>query len=307
MMGGRPIVPGDATQPPFWRFNRRWKQLYLSSYHVSARNAPGYIDAIRRYGSTWLTGYGSALAALAESALQAGVSGVPMHAVIVSGDTLSDRMRTAIEAFFACKCFDHYGQSEGVCMAMECPRGRMHVIPAAGIIEILREDGSACAPGEIGEIVATGLLNDVMPLIRYRIGDYAAWAKEQDCDCGNPNAIIADLEGRVDDYLVTTDGRRIGRLSTAMKRSPTIHSAQIVQDRPGHGYLLVRPSDGYRFVDAEAVREDIIERIGPFEFDVIEVDEVPKTATGKTALVVRLDERPGMTTVYDRILASRPR
>ena len=62
-------------------------------------------------------------------------------------------------------------------MAMECPQGRIHVIPAAGILEILREDGSPCSAGEVGEIVVTGLLNDAMPLIRYRVGDYAAWAK----------------------------------------------------------------------------------------------------------------------------------
>jgi phenylacetate-CoA ligase len=307
MMGGRPIVRGSATRPPFWRFNRRWRQLYLSSYHVSPCTAPGYVDAIRRYGCEWLTGYGSALAALAENALEAGLSPVPVRAVIVSGDTLSGRMRAAIEAFFACKCFDHYGQSEGVCMAMECTRGRMHVVPAAGIIEILRDDGTPCAAGEPGEIVATGLLNDVMPLIRYRIGDYAAWAEDQRCDCGNRNAIITALEGRVDDYLVTLDGRRIGRLSTAMKRSPAIHSAQIVQDRPGHAYLLVRPSNGYRPADAEAVRADIIERIGEFQFVIVEVGDIPKTPTGKTALVIRLADRPHMREVYDRILSGRQR
>jgi hypothetical protein len=33
-----------------------------------------------------------------------------------------------------------------------------------------------------------------------------------------------------------------------------IHSAQIVQDQPGHAFLLVRPGEGYRSVDAVAVR-----------------------------------------------------
>jgi phenylacetate-CoA ligase len=305
MMGGRPIVRGSTVGPPYWRFNRRWRQLYLSSYHVSRRTAPAYIDAIGRYGCEWLTGYGSALSALAESALEVGMSPLPMRAVIVSGDTLAVRMRGAIEEFFSCKCFDHYGQVEGVCMAMECPRGRMHVLPAAGIIEIAREDGTLCRPGEVGEILGTGLLNDVMPLVRYRTGDYAAWAEDQTCACGNRNPIISQLHGRVDDYLLTRDGRCIGRLSTAMKRSPTIHSAQIVQDRPGHAYLLVRPSEGYRSADAEAVRDDIIERIGEFQFDIIEVDEIPRTPTGKTALVVRLPDRPHMKPLYERVFAGR--
>ena len=192
-------------------------------------------------------------------------------------------MRKSIETFFQCKCIDQYGQSEGVCIAQECSHGQMHVIPAAGIIEIVREDGSPCAPGEVGEVVATSLLNDAMPLIRYRMGDYAAWGVNQSCSCGNPHPIITNLEGRLDDYLLTSDGRKIGRLSTAVKRSPTIHSSQIVQDQLGHAYLLVRPGVGYQSSHAVAVKDDILERIGKFKIEIIEVAEIPKTPRGKRA------------------------
>jgi phenylacetate-CoA ligase len=178
----------------------------------------------------------------------------------------------------------------------------MHIIPSAGILEIIREDGTPCAPGEVGEMVASSLLNDAMPLIRYRLGDYAAWAEEQHCPCLNPHPIITNLEGRVDDYLVTTDGRKIGRLSTAIKRSPSIYSAQIVQDRPGHAYLLVCPADHYRFADAVAVRDDILERIGTFDLDIVEVAEIPKTLQGKTTLVIRLAERPNLWEIYRKLL-----
>jgi phenylacetate-CoA ligase len=262
----------------------------------------GYVEAMRRYGSQWITGYGSAIAALAESALKADVPPLPLRTAIVSGDTLLPGMRSSIEQFFQCKCFDHYGQCEGVCMAMECPYGRMHVIPILGTLEILREDGSPCMPGEVGEIVATGLLNDAMPLIRYRLGDYAAWAEDQNCPCGNPQSIITSLEGRVDDYLITADGRKIGRLSTAIKRSPTIHSAQLVQDRLGHAYLLVCPGEGYRSVDGIAVRDDILERVGIFNIELIEVAEIPKTLQGKSVLVVRLTDRPNMREIYEKLL-----
>jgi phenylacetate-coenzyme A ligase PaaK-like adenylate-forming protein len=302
MMGGRPIVKGDTMRPPYWRFNRRWKHLYLSSYHVSRDTARDYVGAIHKYGSEWLTGYGSAIAALADSALDAGVSSHRLRVVITSGDTLLPAMRSSIEQFFQCRCVDLYGQSEYVAMAMECSEGRMHVVSAAGILEILREGGSPCLPGEVGEIVATGLLNDAMPLIRYRLGDYAAWAEDQSCTCGNRQPIITKLEGRVDDYLITSDGRQIGRLSTAVKRSPTIHSAQLVQDQPGHAYLLVRPGDDYRSVHATAVRDDIIERIGRFDLEIHEVPEIPKTVQGKTKLVMRLGERPEMRETYEKLL-----
>jgi phenylacetate-CoA ligase len=305
MMGGRTVVPGRTEKPPYWRYNRRWRQLYLSSYHVSRASAPLYIDAMRRYGSEWIIGYGSAIAALAQFALELGLEPMRLRAAVVSGDTLVGGMRQSIEAFFGCHCYDNYGQSEGVAAAMECAHGRMHVIAGAGIIEVLRPDGSPCRPGEVGEIVATGLLNDAMPLIRYRMRDYAAWAKEQSCRCGNRQPILEHLEGRLDDYLIVGDDRKVGRLSTALKRSPTIHSAQILQDSVDHAYLLIKPGAGYERRHALAVRDDLLEKVGRFNFDVIEVPEIPKTPRGKTALVVRLAAQPDMQPVYHNLLARR--
>src|SRR5262249_11237412 len=114
--------------------------------------------------------------------------------------------------------------------------------------------------------------------------------------------IIEALEGRVDDYLVTLDGRNIGRLSTAMKRSPSIHSAQIVQDRPGHAFLLIRGGEGYRSADAVPVKADILERIGAFDIDVLEGPEIPKTPVGKARLGVRVSDRPELREAYRGLL-----
>ena len=132
-----------------------------------------------QYGSEWMIGYGSATAALAEGAMKAEVLPLQLRSIITSGDTLLAGMRSSIEQFFQCQCFDQYGQSEGVCMAQECSHGRMHVIPAAGVIEIVREDGAPCKPGEVGEYCGHRALNEATPLIRYRMEDYAAWAEDE--------------------------------------------------------------------------------------------------------------------------------
>src|SRR4030065_196740 len=62
----------------------------------------------------------SAIAALAEGALEADISSLPLRSTIVSGDTLLPGMRLSIEKFFQCRCIDHYGQAEAVAMATEC-------------------------------------------------------------------------------------------------------------------------------------------------------------------------------------------
>jgi phenylacetate-CoA ligase len=300
-MSGRPIVRGETRKPPYWRFNRRWRQLYLSSYHVSRDTAPAYVEAICQYDSCWITGYGSTISTLAETALERELPPAALDAAIVSGDTLLPAQRSSIEEFFQCRCFDAYGQCESVAAAMECHHGRMHVIPAIGILEILREDDSPCKAGEVGEMVATGLFNDAMPLIRYRLGDYAAFAETQDCPCGNPQPIITNLEGRVDDYLITAKGKKIGRLA-AFRRSPNIHSAQLVQDSFTHAFLLVRPGRNYNWRDAIAVQNDILSRVDDLQIDIVEVTDIPKTRQGKAVSVVRLMDRPEMKPIYERVL-----
>jgi len=110
-----------------------------------------------------------------------------------------------------------------------------------------------------------------------------------------------NLEGRVDDYLITPDGRKIGRLA-AFRRSPNIHSAQLVQDSFAHAFLLVRPGRNYSSKDALAVRDDIVSRVGGLKIETVEVTEIPKTPQGKTVSVVRLMDRPEMVPIYKKVL-----
>lgn len=304
MVGGRPVVPGNRHRPPYWVYNWTWRQLYLSSYHISSSTAGLFLDAIVRYGSEWLTGYGSAIALLAEEQLAQPRAGLRLRAVLTSGDTLLPQRRDLIERAFGCAVFDGYSSAEGCLVISECEHHRLHVQPESGILEILREDGSPAEPGEVGEMVCTGLINSVMPLIRYRIGDYAAWSMERFCPCGRTSPLIESLEGRVDDYLVLPDGRRIGRLSTAMKKAPTIRTAQIVQDRPDRAVLLVVPDTGYFRAHAELVRKDIQERIGDFDIAICEVSEIPRAANGKQKLVVRIYDNPLAAEPYRNVLAS---
>jgi len=60
----------------------------------------------------------------------------------------------------------------------------------------------------------------------------------------------------------------------------------------------VRPSNGYQPADAIAIRDDILERVGRFDIEVVEAPEIPKTLQGKTILVVRLEERLDMRQLY---------
>lgn len=305
MIGGRPIVKGDS-KGPYWRYNYLWKQLYMSSYHISDSTAPDYIKALTRYGSQWITGYGSAIALLGEWLCDNSIKFQGIKSVLTSGDNLLPGHRRAIQEGFCCKVFDNYGSAEGCLLISECEQGRMHVQPESGILEILDEKGNQCKPGEIGHMIVTGLLNDAMPLIRYRTGDLAAWSLETTCPCGRNSPLVSHIEGRADDYLLHEDGRRIGRLSTAIKKALTVHSAQIVQDKLDHAWLLIQPADGYHESHGEILKNDILSRIGTFKLDIGTVNTLPKTPVGKQRLVVRLIDNPRLKELYQTTLPEIP-
>ncbi len=303
MIGGRSIVKGK-TNGPYWRYNYLWKQLYMSSYHISSQTANDYIEAIDKYNSQWITGYGSAIAILGEWLINQSFTLPRIHSILTSGDNLILGHRQNIEKGFDCKVYDNYGSAEASLIISECVHGRLHVQPECGILEILDKNGQPCKPGYTGEIIATGLLNDAMPLIRYRTGDMASWAKEKKCPCGRNSPIVDHIDGRSDDYLQLEDGRRIGRLSTAIKKSLTIKNAQIVQDRIDHAWLMIHPARNYSQHDGELIKEDILSKIGNFNIDVFTTDYFPKTPVGKQRLVVRSFDKPNIAKLYENIFPS---
>ena len=90
---------------------------------------------------------------------------------MVTAGTLFEPIRQTIESVFQAPVFNRYGSREVGDIACECEaHSGLHVALPTQFVEILRPDGTAAGPGEIGEIVVTSLTNFAMPLIRYRIG-----------------------------------------------------------------------------------------------------------------------------------------
>lgn len=112
------------------------------------------------------------------------------------GDVVDDALRDAVRAAWNVAVTDLYSCTEIGTMALECSEHhRLHIQMEGAMVEILRDDGQPCAPGETGEVVATSLHNFAMPLIRYAVGDRAVAGAP--CPCGRGLATIARIVGRV--------------------------------------------------------------------------------------------------------------
>lgn len=290
ILGGQLVVAAEQREPPFWGHNRAMRQLYLSSYHLAPQWIPHYVEELRRFRPAYLWGYSSALHTLAEECLRLGVRDLRFRVVLTNAEPLFEHQREAMERAFDAPVRETYGMSEMVAAAGECEEGRLHWFPEAGFVEILNADSSGT-----GDLVATGLLDEDMPLVRYRVGDRVKPAAERErCECGRGLPLLERVEGRCDDVIVTPDGRRVGRLDPVFKGGLPVREAQIVQEEIDRVRVRVVPGAEFGARTEEELKRRLRQRLGEAaHVDVERVKEIERGAGGKFRAVISRVAREG--------------
>lgn len=285
MLGGQLVTPVRQRRPPFWVWNAALRQLYMSSYHLAPDLVPYYLDALARYRISYLVGYSSSLHALAQGALRDGRRDLKMIVALANAEALHPEQRGAIGAAFQCPVRETYGMAENVASATECPAGRLHAWPEVGIIEVF--DGDHRVPaGEFGEFICTGLLNADMPLIRYRLADCGRLAPEEErCACGRNLPLIASVQGRATDVLITRDGRRVFWLNPVLYGLP-VREAQFVQEALDRIVVRYVAGPGFTPYSAGVIVERLRERMGDVDVALEPMAEIPRSAGQKLRSVI---------------------
>ena len=238
---------------------RRAEQPFLTP-----ENLPAYVAAFQKFRPDFIHGYPSSLYLL---------GGYTPKALFTASESLLDFQRTAIERAFGAKVFNWYGNTEMTCNIVECAAGSLHYRLDYGVLELLTD----------GTMIVTGLNNRAMPLIRYRVGDRAV-AKDGTCSCGCAFPLIERIDGRIEDYVRTPDGRYVGRLDHLFKDAKHVREAQIVQTRLDEIVIRVVKDNGF---DEQIVLREARQRLGDaikirFEY----VNAIERTAAGKFRFIV---------------------
>lgn len=285
-LGGRIIVPNAQTRPPFWRYDWSENNTLFSSYHLSEANLRAYCDEIVRIQPAEITGYASSVFAVARHFLKAGLPPVRPRVVMTTAETLLDHQRDAITKAFQVPLIDHYSCTEMALFIAQCEHGTYHVHPEYGVVEVVDGDGRLLPPGQEGDVVCTGFVNSRMPLIRYRIGDRVTLGSGT-CACGRHFPIVQRISGRMDDVIVTPDGRMVGRLDPIFKDLTGIAEAQFVQDDVEHLTLNVVRDPTFTDNDLRELLKETRMRVGEaIQIEVNFVERIPRTKNGKFPAVV---------------------
>lgn len=286
IFGGHPVVPTVRMKPPFWRINLFENQVLFSSQHITIETLPFYARQLIRMRPALINGYPSSLYLIASYLNVEGVDAVRPKTVYTNSETLLDYQRVALESAFNCRVFNWYGNTELTAHIVECEKGLLHIKSDHSLVEIIREDGEPARPGEMGEIVGTGFGNYATPLIRYATGDMAC-VSDRRCPCGRPGPIVEELLGRVEDIVVTPDGRHVGRLDHVFKNMLNVIEAQIIQDTVHVVRVRMVKRPEFSEVDTRLLERELRLRLGSvirleYEF----VDRIPRLPNGKFRFVI---------------------
>jgi len=285
MIGGRRVVPAGDAKPPFYRYNFFEKQTYFSAYHISASNASDYLKGIKKHHVEYMTGYAMSNYFLARFIQERNLDAPQLKAVITSSEKLTVEMRKTFQDVYQCKTYDSWSGLEACGLVSECEHGSLHMSPDLGILEILDEAGQPVKPGEVGEVVCTGLINYDQPLIRYRIGDRMRLGNNN-CSCGRSMPTVEEIVGRVEDTVIGQDGREMVRFHGIFIDLPNLIEGQIIQHTLTSFEIKIVTNGHLTPGESEMIRKRMSSQLGSIELQINEVPEIPRNQNGKFQAVI---------------------
>jgi phenylacetate-CoA ligase len=290
---GNNLYPVNKQNPPFHIIDHFEHSIYFSLFHMSDSNLSHYVEAFNRFQPSFIKGYPSGIYVFARFIQDRKMVVHKLKAIYSASETLHEYQKKLFEEVFQCPVYQWYGQVETTVNIHECEHHRFHVKEEYGFLELLNEKGEDAKPGEIASAIGTGWGNKALPLIRYDTGDNMILAAEQTCPCGRNGRIIEKILGRDEDFIITPDGRKIGRLDFIFKPVDTVSESQIVQESMDRLVIKIVPQEGFSSRDEQTIRKMISTYIGnAMQVDIIQVNSIERSASGKIRYVISKVKQP---------------
>lgn len=282
---------GNPEKKIFWQYEAIQNYLEMDSNYLTLENIPYYVEAILKFTPEFMIGYASSVYLLAKYMNESGITPPKLRCVYLASENVYEWQREYLKNYFKCQIFSHYGHSEMLLLGMECEHSHnLHFFPQYGFLEVLAENGTAIAPqrGAVGELVGTSFHNELMPLIRYKTQDLGRWG-DQHCKCGRHYPILEEVEGRLQEFIVTRDRRLISICVMGAAHFDVldyVYETQYYQDTPGKLVLKVAAKQGFNNAHKQMLLKAVQDKTGSDVSVSVElVDRIKRTKNGKHLMI----------------------
>tara|TARA_B100001146_G_scaffold225253_1_gene248873 strand:- start:11623 stop:12915 length:1293 start_codon:yes stop_codon:yes gene_type:complete len=197
-------------------YKERFKDVLGNRYrfpifNTSSENFENFIRHFKTKKYGYLNGYTSSLVLFARFLAEKGVIlkeiCPSLTHCIVTAEMLFPEDLQLLENQFGIPIINEYGASETGIIAIGKASGSLKIDSRLIYVEILDEHNRPVAEGVSGKIVITALFNKAHPFIRYELGDLGTLNFKD----GLP--VLSKLEGRIGDYALLPDGKKIPALA----------------------------------------------------------------------------------------------
>jgi len=282
----RPFVYGQSGETA-WH-NPYERTLSLSSLPHDTKVYRSYLAEIKRIKPQIITAPPSFMYALAQFARDANISDVQIPCFYSCYENLYSFQSELIKEQFGCAIYRWYASEENIISAVECPSHTgLHINAATGIVEIVDKDGKSVLEGESGRIICTGFDNDVMPFLRYDLGDVGS-LDQGTCACGRSLPRLVSVDGRSSEIL--NYGNKTvypATLSVIMGKVANVRESQFVQIDGQTLQVNLVPRPAFDVHDEKTLRTLLNEFFGaPVTIIINRCDTIPRTKFGKFKFVI---------------------
>jgi phenylacetate-CoA ligase len=281
------LPPGLLGRMTSLYYNRYW----LCGYVVNREIVRNVHQALHRLRPQLLCSYTGTLLAYVHLARELKLKPPPLEKIVLIAEELPASDAAEFLDFFGCRAYSRYGANELGVIADQCEYGALHAHCEHVWLEVLTTAGTVTSRGA-GVLLCTCLSNLAMPLIRYEIGDWAELSAKP-CPCGRGLPVLARLEGRAGQFVYGSDGRWINAHSflEPLYQKP-VRAVRVIQDQPGRMRVLLEDS---RLTPVDCA--EVLERFagmhgGSLQVELISVDEMPPTPSGKRCSAQCMLARP---------------
>lgn len=295
VLRGNVVKRKENGKTAWWEYDKDNNYLILSTYDMTEENLPKYIKKIEEFKPKIIRAYPSVIDILAKfvkkSDLTVNTKG-NIKAISTSSENLYSAQKELIEEVFKCPIFDKYGNCEQVTILGECEKHEgYHDFMEYSYTEVLNKEGKPVTKeGEIGEIVSTAFTNYAVPFIRYKAEDLVEYSTHN-CSCGRQLPLIKSIEGRLQELIVTKDGRLVTLTAFLFARHldwfSQVKQLQFIQKEKGQLLLKIVQKDE-SCLNVKQIVDDLMEPVqGQVNIDVTFVDEIPLTNRGKYKFLIQ--------------------
>jgi phenylacetate-CoA ligase len=241
------ITPGYGLWTAGIGFQLGAERLGALAVPVGPGSTAQQLELMQDFQTTVITGTSSYGLAMAEAIAAEGLGPrLNLRVGIFGSERWSEQMRARIEEVMGVETFDIIGMTElyGPGTGIDCHvHEGIHYWGDYFLFEVVDPlSGEPVPNGKSGEVVATTLAKEAMPLLRYRTRDVSRLLPEP-CPCGSPYPRIDRILGRTDD-MFKVHGVNIypGQIDHILSHSEGVGSEyQIVLERSrGRDSILIR-------------------------------------------------------------------